>query len=141
MVSRKLYKLTMRSALWAAAIVVAGALCQQASAEEQGRKFYADDPLWREPAPRPVSDVATRSVDHIYDFLESSYATPRREGKIAKHVPRPALDVNTLGEVPDSLLPNLMHSPRSMLTSSAAGQHHAAYPNRACASRRPIATA
>ena len=101
MVSRKLYKLTMRSALWAAAIAVA-ALCQQASAEEQGRKFYADDPLWRETAPRPVSGVATRSVDHIYDFLNESYVTPRREGKVAKRVPQPALDVNTLGEVPDS---------------------------------------
>ena len=102
MVSRKHHKLTMRNALWIAAIAVAGALGQQASAVDHGRKFYADDPLWREPEPRPVSGVAIRSVDHVYDFLDSSYAAPRREGKVAKHAPRPALDVNTLGEVPDS---------------------------------------
>ena len=46
--------------------------------------------------------MATRSVDHVYDFLDSSYATPRREGRLAKHAPQPALDVNTLGELPDS---------------------------------------
>ena len=102
MVSRKHTLITMRNVLWVAAIAVAGALGQQASAAENGRKFYPDDPMVREPAPRPVSGVATRSVDHIYDFLESSYATPRREGKIAKHAPQPALDVNTLGELPDS---------------------------------------
>ncbi len=102
MVSRKHHKLTMRNALWIAAIAVAGALGQQGSAEDHGRKFYADDPLWREPPPRPVSGIATRGVDHIYDFLESAYVTPRREGKFAKHARHPALDVNTLGEAPDS---------------------------------------
>jgi len=38
----------------------------------------------------------------MYDFLQSSYLTPRREGKLRKRAPQPALDVNTLGEVPDS---------------------------------------
>jgi hypothetical protein len=39
----------------------------------------------------------------IYDFLDSSLmSTPRREGKVASTRRRPALDVNTLGEVPDS---------------------------------------
>jgi len=102
MVSRKQHVLTMRNAFWVAAIAVTGALGQQGSAEDHGRKFYADDPLWREPAPRPVSGVATRTVDHYYDFLDNTYVTPGREGKAAKHAPRPALDVNTLGEVPDS---------------------------------------
>ncbi len=102
MVSRKRPELTMRNTLWVAAIAVAAALSQQGSAEDHGRKFYADDPLWREPAPRPVNDIGVRSVDHIYDFLESSYVVPRREGKAAKHGLLPALDVNTLGEVPDN---------------------------------------
>jgi hypothetical protein len=58
--------------------------------------------MWQEPAPRPVGSIASRSVEHIYDFLESAYVTPRREGKSRKRSPQPALDTNTLGEVPDS---------------------------------------
>jgi len=100
MVSRK-HVVLMRNALWVAAIA-AGGLCQHASAADHDRKFYPDDPVWQEPAPRPVSGVATRDVDHLYDFLDSSYVTPRREGKLAKRAPRPARDVNTLGEIPDS---------------------------------------
>src|SRR5215468_11666498 len=65
------------------------------------KKFFSDDPLWRDPAPRTVQNVATRKIDDIYDFLENSYITPRREGKMAKESPRRALDINTLGEVPD----------------------------------------
>jgi hypothetical protein len=89
----------MRNAVWVAAIVFTGAMGPTGFAD--GRKFYADDPLWREPPPRPVSSISTRGVDHIYDFLTSSYVTPRREGKFRKRSPQPALDVNTLGEVPD----------------------------------------
>ena len=83
-------------------IAILGSLAQAALGEGPGKKFYSDDPLWREPAPRAVQQVAVRSVDDIYDFLENSYVTPSREGKAAKRGPRPALDVNTLGEVPDS---------------------------------------
>ena len=114
MVSRKQHELTMRNTLWVAAIAVAGALGQQAFAEDHGRKFYADDPLWREPTPRSVSSVAVRSVDHIYDFLENSYVTPRRDGKGRKQAPQPALDVNTLGEVPDSSWYTNRHASRRM---------------------------
>jgi len=102
MVSNEQHFVKMRSVVCIAAIAVAGALGQQVYAEDHGRKFYPDDPIEREPAPRPVSGIAVRSVDHIFDFLESSFVTPRREGKVAKHLPRPALDVNTLGEVPDN---------------------------------------
>ena len=65
------------------------------------KKFYADDPLLREPAPRAVQKVATRQVDDIYDFLENTYVTPRREGKEAKRDPHQAANINTLGEAPD----------------------------------------
>jgi hypothetical protein len=102
MVSHKHDKLTIRNGLCLAAIAFTAALAQQGFATDPGRKFYADDPLWREPAPRPVGSVAGRSVEHIYDFLESQYVTPRREGKIRKRSPQPALDTNTLGELPDS---------------------------------------
>ena len=67
-----------------------------------GKKFYPDDPLLREPAPRPVKQLAKRDVDDLYDFLENSFVTPRREGKISRQGAHPALDVNTVGDVPDS---------------------------------------
>lgn len=101
MVPCKYRKLIMRNALWAAALVVTAALGQQENAARQGRKFFSDDPLWREPAPRPVQDVAKRDIDHLYDFLDNSYLTPRREAKLGKQAPRSAQDVNTIGEVPD----------------------------------------
>ena len=77
-------------------------LLAPAFGQANGKKFYPDDPLLREPAPRPVKSVAKREVDDLYDFLDNSFVTPRREGKAARQGPRPALDVNTLGDVPDN---------------------------------------
>jgi hypothetical protein len=70
--------------------------------QPSGKKFYPDDPLLREPAPRPVKQVAKRDVDDLYDFLANSFVTPRREGKAARRGPHPALDVNTAGDVVES---------------------------------------
>jgi len=92
----------MRRAFCVTVIATAAVLSSANAADQTRQKFYADDPLWREPAPRPVRQVAVRKVDDIYDFLENSYVTPGREGKAAKRAPRPALDVNTLGEAPDN---------------------------------------
>jgi len=94
--------MNMRRAFYAVVIAGSTALGSVNAADQTRQKFYADDPLWREPAPRPVRQVAVRKVDDIYDFLDNSYVTPGREGKAAKRAPRPALDVNTLGEVPDN---------------------------------------
>lgn len=116
MVSRK-HKLGMRNALCLAVITVAGALGEQPSAHDQGRRFYADDPLWQEPPPRSVNDVEFRSVDHMYDFLKSSYVTPHREGKLRVRGLRPALDLNTLGEVPDSSWYTNRHASHRMSTA------------------------
>ena len=114
MVSRKRLVLGIGRAVSLGALVVAGIAGQAPSVQDLGRTFYADDPLWREPAPRPVHDVAVRKVDDIYDFLENSYVTPGREGKIAKRLPLPALDVNTVGEVPDSAWYTNRHALRRM---------------------------
>src|SRR5262249_6232347 len=114
MVSRKQLTLTGRKALSAAAIGILALIGSQAFAEESGRKFYPDDPLLREPAPRPVTRVEPRKVDDIYDFLENSYATPRRAGRVTRQGPHPALDVNTLGDVPDSAWYTNRHFVRRM---------------------------
>jgi hypothetical protein len=72
-----------------------------AVAQQNSKTFYPDDPLWREPAPRPVKQVEKRDVDDLYDFLLNSLVVPRREEKLLRHGAPKALDVNTLGEVPD----------------------------------------
>ncbi len=102
MVSRKQHVLTVRRALCLAAIAGLASMAHSIAAEHSVTKFYADDPLWKEPAPRPVRQVATRQVDDLYDYLENSYVTPGRERKAAKGGPQTALDVNTLGEIPDN---------------------------------------
>jgi hypothetical protein len=102
MVSRKQHALNMRTVFCLAAIAAVAALAPAIAAENSGKKFYSDDPLRKEPSPRPVSQVATRQVDDLYDFLENSYVTPKRERKAMKRAAQPALDVNTLGEVPDN---------------------------------------
>src|SRR5882672_7817183 len=113
MVSRKQLVLSMHRAICFAAILIVGAPTGSL-AGENGRKFYSDDPLWREPAPRAVREVAVRKVDDAYDFLANAYLTPGREGKDAKRAPRPASDVNTLGEVPDSAWYTNRHAFRRM---------------------------
>src|SRR5581483_9624061 len=102
MVSRKQHVLNVRLAFCLAAIAVAGALAPARAGEPASKKFYADDPLWKEPAPRPVTQVAVRQVDDLYDFLENSYVTPRRGRKAIQGGPPAALDVNTLGDLPNS---------------------------------------
>jgi len=107
MVSRKQRTLVWAAALCAAGMAIAASPERIPSGPDHGtpltaKKFYADDPLLREPAPRPVRKVETRQVDDIYDFLENMYVTPKREGKEAKRNPHPAANVNTLDDVPDS---------------------------------------
>ena len=80
----------------------AGVLAAPSAAGEVPKKFYPDDPLLCEPAPHPVKAVARRDVDDLYDFLWNSFATPPRARKDLREGAQPALDVNTLGEVPDN---------------------------------------
>src|SRR5947207_11117357 len=115
MVSRKQYVLNVRLALCLAAIGGLGAPVPATAGEPSTtKKFYSDDPLWKEPAPRPVTQVATRQIDDFYDFLENSYVTAGRERKTLKRGPQPALDANTLGEVPDSAWYTNRHAFRRM---------------------------
>src|SRR5690349_10426848 len=117
MVSRKQHVLNVRMALCLAAIGGWGAQAPATAADPSTPKqvrFYPDDPLWKEPAPRAVRQVATRQVDDLYDFLENSYATPSRYRKAVKGGPHPSADVNTVGEVPDSAWYTNRHAYRRM---------------------------
>ena len=66
-----------------------------------GATFYPDDPLWRDPPPRPVNEPRRRGINEYYDFFRNTFFAPGKEVVKAGRVP-PAGAVNTLGEVPDS---------------------------------------
>lgn len=66
----------------------------------EARKFYPDDPLWKEPRPYPVKNPKSRKLSEYYDFFHHTLFRPGErqpaEGMIHSR------GVNTLGEVPDS---------------------------------------
>jgi hypothetical protein len=84
------------------AVFTVATLAGPALSQQNARKFYPDDPLLKEPPPRPVNNLKLRDINQLYDFLDNSFATPRREGKASEQEARIALNVNTLGDVPDS---------------------------------------
>lgn len=81
-------------------VLIGAALCLASAARSQAPKFYPDDPVWKEPAPRAVGDVKPRKLSDYYDFFLHSFAHP------GEHQPKretiAAKNTNTLAEVPDS---------------------------------------
>ena len=58
-------------------------------------RFYPDDPLWRDDDMRAIAEPAPHDLSKSYEFVANSFGeTARSFG--------PALNTNTLGEVPDS---------------------------------------
>ncbi|MBN1566644.1 MAG: hypothetical protein JXA73_02280 [Acidobacteria bacterium] len=60
------------------------------------RKFYDDDPLFREPQPRAVSNPAVRKLSDYFDILKHTLNTPgekQRKGHLIA-----AQGINTLGD-------------------------------------------
>src|SRR2546422_542305 len=76
------------------------------AAQLQARRFYDDDPIWREPKPVRVEKVQARKLSDYYDFFLNTFFEPGekqgRKRSPADRPPIPAQAVNTLGEVPDS---------------------------------------
>src|SRR5262245_3450156 len=65
------------------------------SAQKAAPRFYPDDPVWVDPDTRDIPRVAEIDLSKSYEFLVHTFSDPARsEG--------PALNVNSLGEVPDS---------------------------------------
>jgi hypothetical protein len=63
--------------------------------KSQARRFYSDDPIWRDADTRDIPPVESYDLSKSYEFLSETFA-----GSARSH--GPALNVNTLGEVPDS---------------------------------------
>ncbi len=85
---------------------VAALLVLLAVGSATARKFYADDPLMREPAPRTMDEAKFRPLSDYYEFLVYPFAPPGERnghpvkgGKEALYYA--AQGVNTLGEVPE----------------------------------------
>jgi hypothetical protein len=57
-------------------VITLAMLALPAFAQQNPKTFYPDDPLWREPAPRPVKQVEKREVDDLYDFPLNSFVVP-----------------------------------------------------------------
>jgi hypothetical protein len=65
--------------------------------QQDMRKFYDDDPLLVETDMQNASTAVVHDVDLFYEVLTSTFATPRQPTE-----PIPAMNVNTVDEVPDS---------------------------------------
>jgi hypothetical protein len=65
------------------------------SDKSDGKRFYADDPLWRDPDMRDIPPVTAFDLSKSYEFVNETFRhTVESRGR--------ALNVNTLDEVPDS---------------------------------------
>src|SRR6185312_14416620 len=90
-------KLLFTSALAAVvAVAIAGPSAQTLEqAAQRATRFYADDPLWHDDDMRSIPEPAEHDLSKSYEFIANTFGeTARSFG--------PALNVNTLGEVPDS---------------------------------------
>jgi hypothetical protein len=82
---------------WAVAVTLSAALSAAAmSGRAAAPKFYADDPIWRDPETESASNVMEVDVSGQYDLIESSFLGA------GDRTPKRAENVNTVGEVPDS---------------------------------------
>jgi hypothetical protein len=93
----------MASKTFVLTIAVAAALgastvgAQQATTAKapESRRFYPDDPLWHDDDMRDIAPVAKDELSKSYDFVHNTFA----KGATMR---APAVNVNTLGDVPDS---------------------------------------
>jgi hypothetical protein len=89
-----------------------GLLAVLATAPAGARRFYGDDPLDREPAPRDASKAVRRKISDYYDFFQQTFAPPGEPHLPGKPVPAQA--VNTLGEPMDGAWYEKRHYYRPM---------------------------
>ncbi len=86
-------------------ILILAVLVIPSSANLTNLKFFPDDPLWKEPAPRNVESVSFRKLSDYYEFVIYPLAPPgqlngRKPDGGKEPVYYRAQAVNTLGEVP-----------------------------------------
>ena len=117
----------MGKGLWRAdSRLLASAVLLACAASAQ--RFYPDDPIWKEPAPAPVSEVQPQKLDNLIDFYKNTFhekGERHRPGKII-----PSAGINTLGEVPDNAwYTNRQRPARMSLAELAEGPNHTGPPS------------
>jgi hypothetical protein len=75
--------------------VVATAQNVERSRTPNSPRFYADDPIWRDPDSRDIPPVQEVDLSKSYEFVVHTFGDPAKSDG-------PALNVNSIGEVPDS---------------------------------------
>jgi hypothetical protein len=65
------------------------------TAAPQAPRFYADDPIWRDPDSQDTPPVEELDLSKSYEFVVHSFSDPGKSDG-------PSLNVNSIGEVPDS---------------------------------------
>ena len=92
----------MSSKLIALIVVCLGLAYASTSAQKLERsttvnapRFYADDPIWRDPDSRDIPPVQEMDLSKSYEFIVHTFGDPAKSDG-------PALNVNSTGEVPDS---------------------------------------
>jgi hypothetical protein len=83
------------TALAVAGVTLAAALAAPAGLARAPR-FYRDDPIARDPETQNAASVREAEISQLYDFAENSFFGAGDKNEIA------AVNVNTIGEVPDS---------------------------------------
>lgn len=76
--------------------VLLAAGCLALTGRANGPRFYPDDPIARDPETQDASGVAKTRVSPTYDLVENSF------GDAGDKESRRAVNINTIGEVPDS---------------------------------------
>jgi hypothetical protein len=79
-----------------AGILICASLAGAGVLSSAGQKFYPDDPIWRDPETQDASGAKPVDLSQQYDFLENTFFGAGDE------ISRRAVNVNTVGEVPDS---------------------------------------
>jgi hypothetical protein len=72
-----------------------GASTLVTGAGQEGRRFFPDDPLWEDHDRKDIAPVQKFELSATYDLLENTFGNPAKSRG-------PAINTNTLGEVPDS---------------------------------------
>jgi hypothetical protein len=90
-------KVISRSSSVALATLLAGALLAVDTTSANGRRFYVDDPLTREPETQDASGVAEWDIELIVDIAINLFGRPGD-----KQYGQRAGNINTIDEVPDS---------------------------------------
>jgi hypothetical protein len=67
----------------------------KAPAVQDSRRFFPDDPLWMDDDMRDIAPVAKDELSKSYDFVHNTFSK-------GSALSGPSVNVNTLGEVPDS---------------------------------------